>query len=128
MHGRCRTPIFSLSAHATDIARGKSPLSATWARTKSVCRANWGCAPPLAILISFAPGYIIRVHTSPVHKLLGNFSATFSLLSNFQCIGKLPSFCVSIVTVMLLLRVKQLSAEYRCVEKISVQSSSFSIR
>ena len=69
---------------------------------------------------------------SPVHKLLGNFSATFSLLSDFQCIGQLLSFCVSLVTVMLLLRVKQLkSAEYQniaCVENIFVQSFSFTIR
>ena len=56
---------------------------------------------------------------SPVHKLFGSFSATlgflstFSLLSNFQLIGQLLIFCVSIVTVMLLLHVKQLkSAEY----------------
>ena len=74
------------------------------------------------------------VRGSSVHKLLGNFSATsgfsatFSLLSNFQCIRQLLSFCVSIVTVMLLLRVKQLkSAEYKniaCVENIFVQSFS----
>ena len=75
---------------------------------------------------------------SPVHKLLSNFqkleafSAAFRWLSNFQCIGQLLSFCVSIVTVMLLLRVKQLkSAEYKniaCVENIFVQSFSFTIR
>ena len=60
-----------------------------------------------------------RLENSPVHKLLGNFSATldflatFSLLSNFQCIGQLLRFGVSIVTVVLLLRVKQLkSIEY----------------
>ena len=42
------------------------------------------------------------------------------------------SFCISIVTVMLLLRVTQLkSAEYKniaCVENIFVQSFSFTIR
>ena len=53
-------------------------------------------------------------------------SATFSSLSNIQCIGQLLGFCVSIVIFMLLLRVKQLkSAEYKntaCVENICVQS------
>ena len=47
------------------------------------------------------------VGASPVHKLLGNFSATLGFSSNFQYIGQLLSFCVSIDTVMLLLRVKQ---------------------
>ena len=53
---------------------------------------------------------------SRVHMLLVNLSATlvfpaiFSLLSNFQCIWQLLSFGVSIVTVMLLPRVKQLKS------------------
>ena len=53
-------------------------------------------------------------------QLFGNFGR----FGNFQCIWKLLSFCVSIVIVMLLLRVKQLeSAEYTntaCVENIFV--------
>ena len=65
---------------------------------------------------------------SATFRQLQAFSATFSLLSNFQCIRQLLSFCVSIVTVMLLLRVKQLkSAEYKniaCVENTFVQSFS----
>ena len=75
-------------------------------------------------LIRFLDSYVPQPSHSPVHTLLGNFSATFSLLSNFQCIGQLLSFCVSIVTVMLLLRVKQLkSTEYKnidCVENVRI--------
>ena len=73
-----------------------------------------------------------RIAYIPVHKLLGNFSTTFSLFSNFQCIRQLLSLCVSIVAVMLLIRVKQLkSVEYKnmaSVENIFVQSFSFTTR
>ena len=64
---------------------------------------------------------------SPAHKLIGNFSATlgfsatFSLLSNFQCIRQRLKFCVSIVR----------SVEYKNianVENIFVQSFNFAIR
>ena len=72
---------------------------------------------------------------SPVHQLLGSFRqfqailATFSLLSYFQCIGQLLTFCVSIVTVILLLRVSQLDAQkIACVENVFVQSFSSSVR
>ena len=63
---------------------------------------------------------------SVTFRQLGAFQETFSLLSNFQCIGQLLSFCISMVTVVLLLRVKRLKrAEYKsiaCVENIFVQS------
>ena len=75
---------------------------------------------------------------SPVRKLLGNFSSTLDFFGNFQLVEQLSihratsKFCVSIVTVMPLLQVKQLrSAEYKniaCVENIFVQSFSFTVR
>ena len=80
----------------------------------------------------------VFMSSSPVHKLLGSFSATLGFFDNFQLVEQLSmhrvtsKFCVSIVTVMLLLRVKQLkSAEYKNiarVENIFVQSFSFTIR
>ena len=53
-------------------------------------------------------GVALSTSCSATFLQLYAFSATSSLVSNFQCIGQLPSFCVSIVTIMLLLRVKKL--------------------
>ena len=79
---------------------------------------------------------------SPVHKLLGNFSVSLRLFSNFQLVEQLSvhrttlKFCASIVTVMLLLRVKQLKnavllhklySNIAYVKNIFVQSFSFTI-
>ena len=53
------------------------------------------------------------VKTTPVHRLLGNFSATLGFSNACQLAEQLSvhgatfSLCVSTVTVMLLLRVKQ---------------------
>ena len=70
--------------------------------------------------------------------LLGNFSATLGFFGNVPSVEQLLmhrqllSFCAPIVTVLLLLRVKQLkSAEYKniaCIENIFVQSFSSTIR
>ena len=53
-----------------------------------------------------------RQHHNFLQQLFGNFRllATFSLLSTFQCIGQLSSFCFSIGTVMFLVRVTQLKS------------------
>ena len=75
---------------------------------------------------------------SPVHKLLGNFSATLGFFGNFQLVEQLSmhratsQFLCLLVAVMLLLRVKQLKcAEYKntaYVENLFVQSISFTVR
>ena len=70
----------------------------------------------------------LSTNCSAAFRQLGAFQATFSLLSNFQCIGQLLSLCISMVTVVLLLRAKRLKrAEYKnipCFENIFVQSFS----
>ena len=69
----------------------------------------------LMLLDSDAWGLKLALSTSysATFRQLSAFLATFSLLSNFQFIGQLLSFCASIVTDMLLLRVKESkSAEY----------------
>ena len=64
-----------------------------------------GCSNDVANSVT-----LLGVTISPVHKFLGNFSATLGFFSNFQYIGHLLGLRV---TVMLLMGVKQLeSAEY----------------
>ena len=78
------------------------------------------------------------LNSSPVHKLLGNFSATLGLFGNFQLVEQLSVHWETSKLLCLYSRrhapatsetIK--SAEYKniaCVENIFVQSFSFTIR